>query len=850
MTAPIFGPYRVLRELGRGGMGTVVLAEDTRLGRQVALKTVSGAQAGTSGGRAQLLDEARAAAQITHPAIAAVHDVIEQDGEIAIVFELVEGDTLATRLTRGPLSEPQALRIALQVAEALNVAHAHGVLHRDLKPSNIMLAAGDVVKILDFGIARFQPRPRSSESRVQPLVGNSGSPASTADEAFQGTPGYVAPEQWSGKNPVDERADLYALGVVLFEMLTGKRPFAERDPFTLARASTDRIARRVSSLRPDVSPALDKLVSRLLATDPALRPPRARVVADEIRALLAPPPLAPLPWRKWAAVAAAVVAVAAGAGWWATRPVVLDVRNPVIAVLPFANETGDSGNDYLAAGVADSLGTSLASLPTVTVVPRATVDDARGRHSKPGDIAADLGATFVVDGRMLASGTQTRLTIALQRPDGSSPWSEEVEGPSAGIFDMQTRLATALAAALQLQISPELRQRLTQRPTSNDEALDAYWRGRSYLERRDAPGNLQRATAAFSEALRLDARFMQAHAALGETYWRLYDSTRDQSWASKAVEASRNAVTLAPDDVAVHVALGITLQNTGRNAEAVDELQRALALRPNDDEARRYLGRALNGSGRRDEAIAEWRKALEIRPNNWQALSDLGLALYRSGRYDEAKVVYRTLIQQQPDNNIGYQMLGTVHQAAKEPDDALRNYERANEISPAGPTFSNMGVLYHERGDYARAVDSFRRAIALRPNSAPTHRNLGDALLRLGRRDEAVAAYRKAAELGEAARVVNPADVQNLSALAVYLEKAGDTRGADRNLAEALRLAPSDADVRFRAAVVYALAGRVDDALQALARAVDLGYSRASITTTDEFEALRTTPRFKAIVGS
>jgi tetratricopeptide (TPR) repeat protein len=845
--AATIGPYKVLRELGHGGMGTVVLAEDTRLGRHVALKTVSGDQAGTTGGRAQLLDEARAAAALTHPAIAAVHDVIEQDGDIAIVFELVEGETLSARLTRGPLPDDQAIQIAIQIADALSVAHAHGVLHRDLKPSNIMLAPGGVVKILDFGIARFQPR------------GSAPAASAAVPEAFQGTPGYVSPEQWSGKHAVDERADLYALGVVLFEMLTGRRPFAERDPFTLARASVDRIARRVSSLRPDVTPGLDKLVSRLLATDPALRPPKARVVADELRTLQLPPPPVALPWQRWAAGAALGVALAGVAVWWWTRPVVLDVTNPVIAVLPFANATRDAGNDYLASGVGDSLVTSLASLPTVTVVPRDTVDEALGRlgvttpapDADPqslGAIARDLGATFVVEGTVEPAGDQLRLALALRKPDGTTAWADDVTGPAAGIFDMQVRLATAVGTALQVQLSPELRQRLTTRPTSNDEALDAYWRGRSLFERRDTPGNLQKAMTAFNEALRIDPRFVKAHAALGETYWRQYETSRDQPWADRAVESSRAAVTLAPDDIAARVALGITLHNTGRNAEAVQELQRALAAQPNDDEARRYLGRALNALGRLDEATAEWRRALQTRPNNWQALSEMGLALYRGARYDEAAAAARELIALQPDNVIGHQQLGTVlHEQGRE-EEALASYRRATAIRPVAEVLSNMGALYHQRGEFAPAVDSFHRAIELRPNSAATHRNLGDSLSRLGRTSEAIAAYRRAAELAEAARVVNPTDARNLASLAVYLQKAGDADAAERHLSDAMRRGPADPQVWYRAAIVHALAERNARALQALDRALDLGYSRATAAGADEFERLRQDPRFKALI--
>jgi eukaryotic-like serine/threonine-protein kinase len=854
VTATPFGPYRVLRELGQGGMGTVLLAEDTRLGRHVALKTVSGVQAGTSGGRAQLLDEARAAASLSHPSIAAVHDVIEHDGEIAIVFELVEGETLAARLKKGPLAEDQALHIAVQLADALSAAHAHGVLHRDLKPSNVMLGPGGAVKILDFGIARFQPRGKTrSTARTADALGAAGRGAADragpSDEGFQGTPGYVAPEQWAGK-PVDERADLYALGVVLFEMLTGKRPFPERDPLTLAHASIDRMARRVSSLKPDVNPALDKLVSRLLATDPALRPPKARVVADELRVLQVPPPPPPLPWRRWAAVTAAVLAAIAGAAWWVTRPVVLDVTNPVIAVLPFANETGDTGNDYIAAGVADSLATSLASLPTVSVVPRARVDDARGRRKTPAEIAADLGATFAIDGTVRAVGDQIRLAIALQKPDGETAWSEEVEGPASGVFDMQVRLATALGTALRVQLSPELQSRLTTRPTANDEALDAYWRGRSLLERRDTPGHLQKATVAFNEALRQDPRFVKAHAALGEAYWRMYDTTRDQQWADRAVESSRNAVTLAPDDVAARVALGVSLHNTGRNAEAVSELQRALAAQPNDDEARRYLGRALNGLGRLDEAVAEWRRALQTRPNNWQVLSEMGLALYRGARYKDALRAYEQLLELQPDNVVGIQMTGAVHHVEGRLTDALAFYERAIAVAPAAQTYSNIGAIRHARGDFSLAVEAYRRAIELRPNSAATHRNLGDSLLRQGRAEEAATAYRRAAALAEASRSVNPNDTQNLSSLAVYLQKAGDPHAAEQRLEEALRRAPNDPDIRFRAAQVHALAGDIDLALAALSRALELGYSRADAAAADEFLPLRANPRFKSLVGS
>jgi len=831
------GPYRVLRELGQGGMGTVVLAEDTRLGRHVALKTVSGTQAGTAGGRAQLLDEARAAAALTHPAIATVHDVIEHDGNIAIVFELVEGETLAARLAKGPLPEGQAVALAVQIADALAVAHGARVLHRDLKPSNIMLAPGGIVKILDFGIARFRP--------VGP------GPATTAgrDDGFMGTPGYIAPEQWVGK-PVDERADLYALGVVLFEMLTGKRPFPEREPFTLAFASIDRIARRVSALRPDVSPALDRLVARLLAADPSLRPPRARVVADELRELLGPaaPPVPPR-WPRLAAAAALMVAVVGATAWWWLQPARLDVRNPVVAVLPLQNDTGDTANDYLAAGVADSLVTSLAALPTVTTLSRAMVEETRRRVTTPGAVAQDLGATFVVDGSVQRASDQLRFLVNLIRPDGSVAWSEAVEGHARDAFAMQARLVGAFGAALRVQMSAADLARLSTPPTSNANALDAYWRGRALLDRRDTPGNLPRAETAFNEALRQDPRFVDAHAALGETYWELYNTSRDPRWVDLAVQASSNAVKLAPESAAVRLALGLTLTNSGRHVEGAEELQRVLALQPANDEARRYLAKALASLGRLDEAVAEWRKALAARPNNWQVLADMGRTMFEARRFQEAEDAYQQLIALRPDNVIGYQGLGSVFHRQNRTREALANYERAMAITPAAQVLSNMGTLYHQQGDFQRAADAYRRAIAERPNSAMTHRNLGDALVRLGRRAEALVSYRRAVTLAEEARGVNPADAPNLAALALFEAKVGDESAATGHVGEALRLASGDVAIWTRAAQVYAVLGQTEAALTALARAIALNYPKAEAASVDEFEPLRTLPRYQQIVA-
>jgi tetratricopeptide (TPR) repeat protein len=325
-----------------------------------------------------------------------------------------------------------------------------------------------------------------------------------------------------------------------------------------------------------------------------------------------------------------------------------------------------------------------------------------------------------------------------------------------------------------VQVSSADRARLNTPPTASADALAAYWRGRALLERLDAPGNLERSVVAFNEALRLDGRFLDAHVALAEAYWELYNATRDATSAELALASGRNALQLAPDQPSVRFAYARGLADSGRNAEAVDELQRALAQQPGNDEARRQLGRALAALGRLDEAVAEWRKAIAARPGNWPVYSDMGRALYQGARYPEAREVLEQLTRLQPDNVIGFQLLGTVHHAVGDTDAALANYEKANAITPAAQVLSNIGTIYHQRRAYRQAREAYMRAIALRPRSAQTHRNLGDTLMRMGEDADARRAYRTAAELVDDELAVNPTNALNLASSAVYLQKAGE----------------------------------------------------------------------------
>ncbi len=849
---PDVGPYRVLRQLGAGGMGTVLLAEDTRLGRHVALKTFAGPEAEAPQVRHRLMREAQAAAALSHANIAGVHDVLDLEGRVVIVFEYVEGETLAARIARGPVPLPEALAMAAQLAEALDAAHARGIVHRDLKPSNVILEPSGRVKVLDFGIARVGPRDPATS--VSPM---------TAGSALWGTPGYAPPEQWLEQG-VDARADIYALGVVIFEMLAGERPFSgEHAPRTLENALHTEPP-RLSTRAFHVPEGLDALVASMLAPDRVARPQSAREVTqslEQVRQELStqaeprPTTLLPSPvLRRGAWPIAAIVALLALGGlgvWRLVAPSAPDapLRPPVVAVLPLTNASGDASKDYVAAGIADSLVTSLASVPSMTVLSRAAVAEATSRRRDPVALAQDLDATYLVEGSVQQEGDRLRVTLNLLRPDASVAWGDSVEGLMSAVFDLQSRVAAAVANALEVRLSAEDRQRLAEQPTTNVEALGAYWQGRAILERRETAGNVDGAIQALEAAIQQDPRFADAHAALGEAYWVQWSATRDPRRAEQARQSGMRALELGPTRPMVRYSFARTLIESGRLDEGIAELRRALALQPNHEDARLQLGRALAKQGKVDEAIPEFRKAIALRPNHGSSYGAMGLSLYEAGRFDEAAQVFERAAALEPDNASAFQRLGTVYQAMGDDVRALANYEKALSLRPAAQMYSNMGAIFHSRKDYQRAVEAYQQAIALRPNSAATHRNLGDAYLRMGLVDAAKAAYREAVRLAETDLAVNPNDARNLAALSVYLQKAGDAQVAEGRLTEALALMPNDFDVLRRAAVVHALAGRTDAALDVLERAIKAGYLRSTARAEDDFEQLRAHPRFKALVA-
>jgi tetratricopeptide (TPR) repeat protein len=553
-------------------------------------------------------------------------------------------------------------------------------------------------------------------------------------------------------------------------------------------------------------------------------------------------------------VAAAILAVLlAGAAVWTVRPgphpIPATSAPPVIAVLPLANVSGDTGKDFIAAGIAESLISSLAAVPTVTVLSRASVTEARSRLKDQAALTKDLGATYLVEGSVQESGGLLRVSLNLVRADRSIAWGDSLEGKFESIFELQSRLASALTNALVVRVSAKERERMNAQPTTSPAALSAYWHGRALLERRDVSGNLAAAIEAFDRAVALDPQFGLAHAARGEALWSRYLESRDGATARQAVAAGTTALALSPASPEVHYAVAVSLAGTGQADAAIQELQQALALRPTYEDARVQLGRLLARRGDIDRAIAEFRTITDARPDYAPPFTAMGLALLDAGRYEDAARAFERVAQLQPDNALALQQAGSAYHSRGDLDRALDAYQRALAIRPLAPAYSNIGAIHHVRGEYAQAIEAYQQAIKLRPNFRETYRNLGDAYLKSGRAGDARAAYLEAVARTRSDLQVNPRDARVMAALALNLQKAGARDEALAQSAEASRLAPTDFEVMRRIAAVHALAGRRDAALDALAAAVTNGYRKDSARDEEDFESLRNEPRFQSLIA-
>jgi TolB-like protein/Flp pilus assembly protein TadD len=863
--------FRIIEPVARGGMGVVYRAEDTQLGRPVALKVPLAARYVDRPALERFRQEARAAAALDHPNLCPVFETGEtSDGDLFYTMPLYEGETLKARLAReGRLPLAQALDVAAQLARGLGAAHQAGIVHRDLKPANVMLLPDGAVKILDFGLAK------ASDLTL------------TGSWARLGTIAYMAPEQVHG-HKVDPRADLWALGVVLYEMVTGSRPFGGGHEIGIAHAILYQPAPRASTLRDDIPPGLDDVIDRCLRKDPVQRFQSAEELATALEGIrldqgprylrkLRRARLAVARHRRWRTfVIVATVGLVAAAGTGLARRETTAAPAPVaLAVLPF-DRLGDSAvTDYLAVGLSDGIGTELSRLRGVVAPSYVTTSIYRRSPKSLKQIGAELRVRSVLRGSVQRLDDRVRVDAhLLGAEDGKRLWARRYERPASEMQEIQRDIVRATAAALRIRPTKGERDLLDRPATTDAGAYDAYLQGRAIELAGRLPNawrqvpaeNIRRAVSLYSRARDLDPGFATARARLALMHTlsaSTYDTT-DGRREQARVEAEI-ALRRRPGLAEAREALATYWILKGEVANAIEELGLALDAFPNSADLRVALGKALAQAGRFDEAVAEFDHATRLEPGNLNAALEAATTYNWLRRREEAMRAFDHAIALAPEDHTIKMIKGQAYlrwkgiadtlAAAMErmpPDwdpDGMATYARYTAYSVQRRYAEGVAMLDRSRSELSRDEFVYQPTSLMR---AQLYETLGDRKLARGHFATARSVLQDSVD-------AHPTDPHIRMALGLAYAGLGRTTEAVREARRAIELAPIArgayvATVVMGGAVeVFAKVGEIDAALELLELLLSMPAGRtvsvALLRVWPGFDPLRSDPRFEELLA-
>ncbi len=670
------GPYEILAPLGAGGMGEVYRARDSRLGREVAVKVLPEHLADSPEALERFEREGKAVAALSHPNILVLFDAGVQDGVRYAVTELLEGETLRERLNRGPLSWRKTIELGMEVAEGLAAAHSKDIIHRDIKPDNIFLTTGGHIKILDFGLARREQEESSEDAVTR---------AETQPGVVMGSSGYMSPEQVRGEK-AGAPSDIFSLGCVLYEAVSGRRAFPGKSAGDTMAAILKDDPSAIADTGVQVPAELERVIDRCLAKNPAQRFHSAHDLAFALRGMLSGTSEKPaaavgrpgVRFRVLAIAAAVVILAAAGLVYWRSHA---GKSIDSIAVLPFANMSGNADTDYLSDGITESLTDSLSELPNLKVMSKSAVARYKGKEPDVPTVGRELGVRAVLTGRITQRGDNLTVSAELvDAADNSHLWGEQYDRKLADALAVQNDIAHQIVEKLRLRLSNTQMAHMTTRQTANPEAYQLYLKGRYFAGQFSQEG-LDKGMNYFRQAIALDPSYALAYDGMAYYYTLIEDLTAaPDDVMPKSEEAARRAMELDDSLVEPHVEQGFNYTCYAYDwAAAEREFQRALSLNPNYAAAHEFYSWYLISVGRSEKAVQEGQRAVELDPLSAEIHSILGLVLYYSRRYDRAAVELHKTLELDPNYWIGYFFLGQVYAQQGKFDDAIAAQRKASE---------------------------------------------------------------------------------------------------------------------------------------------------------------------------
>ena len=867
--------YRITDKLGAGGMGIVYKAQDLQLERFVALKFLPQDLALSEVDRERFLREARSASALDHPNIGVIHGIDKTtDGRMFIVMAYYEGHTLSQKLGGGPLSLRQALDWACQIASGLAAAHARNIVHRDIKPGNIIITKDNSARIVDFGLARVVATP-----------------SATMTGGTTGTLPYMSPEQILGE-AVDQRCDVWALAILLVQMVTGSHPFGRDNTTAMSFAILNQPPAAIEAL-----PALLQPVAlHGLAKDVAHRYPDAKEMLIDLQSARAQITSSGIPLDeptltqtapsaalkdvishastpRWQASASslspaskrqerraapylfaglAVVVLAAGSLLFspvrqrAAAVLSGSGREKHVAVLPFDNIGKDPANEAVAEGLMDSLTSKLSNLDaqqqSLWVVPSSVV---RSRKvTDPSSAGKDLGANLVVKGSIRRDAKNVQLTVNLiDAKDLRQVGSAVLDDATGDLAGLQDEAVARLARLMNINVTAESLRATGGR--ASPAAYELYLKALGLMQRYDKPGNLDQAVNALNDAVHTDSQFALGYASLGEAFRLRNQVDPDPRWIEQASAMLERAVQLDDRLPAPYVSLGRLHSSLAKHDLALQEFQKALAINPRDSEAIKGMAGAYERMGRIQDAEDSYKHAIALKPDYWDGYNSLGFFYYNQKRYTDAINQFERVIQLTPDNAAAHSNLGGQFQNVGDYQRAEEEFNKSLALAPSYMAYANLGSLYETQKRYADSAEMTAKALKFNENDFRLWANLALAYQWLNEKDRAATAMDKELALLEPLAKNQPGDASLQSALAVLYAAQKQKEKALLALQNALALGPADTQILSDAAEMYERLGDRDKALKYAETTLGKGYPLQQLKDNPAMQGLLADSNFR-----
>ena len=856
----VISHYRIVEKIGEGAMGQVFLAEDTRLRRRVALKFLPYDLTRNEEAKQRFLQEARAASTLDHPHICNIHEIEEtEDGQIFICMAYYEGETLKEKISKGPLDVETALEIAIQLCDGLDRAHEAGIVHRDIKPGNTIITERGRAKILDFGLAKL-----------------AGETALTRTGTTVGTALYMSPEQAQGRT-VDQRTDIWSVGVVLYEMLTGRRPFKGANSSAVIYSILHDRPRPVSKIVKDLPREVEAIVERCLKKEPRDRYGTAAELRKELKTLadrLASSTFIAVPVPAFAR-ARLVKRIALPVGLAAVA-LLLILLTPAeeslrtwfglgrtrsetsVAIMPFRTGSDSPGQRAFSRGLArfatDQIAGLEASRDHFWVVPAAY--SLASTMDTPGDAGADLGANAVVAGSLACFNDSISLILSIYQVGADLRATEreriEIGDHRANLRTWQDSVPLAIAAMSGVALTPEVRGVLGRGRTTVPEAFDSYVAGLGYLISYDEPGSIDSAGVTLERCTRHDPSYGRAWAALGEACWRNYRTTGEDRWRQSGLQACDRAVALDAKTAPAYTIKGLIYMEGGLKEEAARSLWQTLALDSLNAAAYRILS-WLYESDLGDQVMAEsvYVEATRKRPLDARARRYLARFYHGASMFDRAAEQYEIAAALSPGDMWVYNGLYSSYMNLGEEGKAVEALERALAVRESYQTYSTLGYRYFYAARYADAACAYEKAIKLADDV--DYRVWGDLAESYywapGKRDTAGVLFLRAAAAAEDFLTAHPSSREALCNLAGYYASAGNDDRAAEALDRVFALRPGEPGEWARIGEVYEILGERDEALHWIGKALEAGYQTDELLLGPRFKDIRADERFPGLPG-